>query len=102
MAVKIRLKRLGKKKQPTYRVVAIDSRNHRDGKEIENLGIYNPQRDPVVFECKSDRVKYWLSVGAKPTETVERLLGTIGCLEPKKVTSSNQGIKKKDRKPVEE
>ena len=102
MAGKIRLKRFGKKKQPCYRIVAIDSRNHRDGKDIENLGIYNPQRDPVIFECKEDRIKYWLSVGAQTSDTVERLLGKAGLVKAQKVTSSNQGIKKKDRKETKD
>jgi small subunit ribosomal protein S16 len=102
MAVKLRLKRFGKKKQPSYRIVAMDSRNHRDGKDLENLGYYNPQRNPKVFECKDDRIKYWLSVGAQPTDVVARLLGNAGLIEAPKFTSSNQGIKKKDRNKSED
>jgi small subunit ribosomal protein S16 len=101
MAVKIRLKRFGKKKQPCYRLVAIDSRHHREGADIENLGIYNPKKDPVLFECKEDRINYWLSVGAQPTDTAARLLGEAGVISKPKTTSSNQGVKKKDRKETE-
>ena len=72
--VKIRLRRVGAKKQPSYRVVAADSRAPRDGRFIEILGHYNPRTDPPVFEVKEERVRYWLSVGAQPTDTVKRLL----------------------------
>jgi small subunit ribosomal protein S16 len=102
MAVKIRLKRFGKKKQPCYRLVAMDSRNHRDGKDIEILGIYNPQKEPVLFECKKDRIKYWLSVGAQPTETAARLLDIAGVITAPKRNSSNQKVKKKDQKSQKE
>jgi len=72
--VKIRLARFGKKKQPTYRIVAADSRAKRDGRFLEVLGFYNPKTEPFVLTLKKDRIKYWLSVGAKPTETVAKLL----------------------------
>lgn len=72
--VKIRLRRVGAKKQPSYRVVAADSRAPRDGRFIEILGHYNPRTDPPSFEVDEERVRYWLSVGAQPTDTVKRLL----------------------------
>ena len=74
MAVKIRLMRMGKKKQPFYRVVAADSRSPRDGRFIEILGTYAPREEPARVTLDHDRVKHWLSEGAKPTETVARLL----------------------------
>jgi small subunit ribosomal protein S16 len=72
--VKIRLRRVGAKKQPSYRVVAADSRAPRDGRFIEILGHYNPRTDPPSFEVDEERVRHWLSVGAQPTDTVKRLL----------------------------
>ena len=97
MAVAIRLKRLGKKKKPVYRLVVADQRNQRDGATIEEVGFYDPLQDPVVLNVKEERVKYWLSVGAKPTKPTERLLGNIGLLKAKKVESSHQKVAKKDR-----
>jgi small subunit ribosomal protein S16 len=72
--VKIRLRRVGAKKQPSYRVVAADSRAPRDGRFLEILGHYNPRTDPPTFQVDEERVRYWLSVGAQPTDTVKRLL----------------------------
>ena len=74
MAVKLRLTRVGSKKNPIYRVVAADSRSPRDGKFIEIVGRYNPQQDPSLIEFDEKKVKDWLSKGAQPSETVERLL----------------------------
>lgn len=76
MAVKIRMKRLGAKKKPFYRIVVADERAPRDGRFIEEIGYYNPISEPKVFKIDSERVNYWISVGAKPTKTVERLLKT--------------------------
>jgi len=76
--VKIRLRRMGAPKQPTYRVVATDVRAPRDGRFLEILGHYNPRTDPVTLEIKEDRVRYWLSQGAQPTEAVRRLLKQKG------------------------
>lgn len=76
MAVKIRMKRLGSKKRPFYRIVVADERAPRDGKFIEEIGYYNPISEPKVFKVDAERVNYWLGVGAKPTETVARLLKT--------------------------
>jgi small subunit ribosomal protein S16 len=70
--------RMGKKKQPTYRVVAADSRSPRDGRFIEVLGHYNPQTDPSTIELREDRVRSWLERGAQPTNTVKRLLKAKG------------------------
>ncbi len=78
--VKIRLRRTGALKQPSYRIVAADSRAPRDGRFLEILGHYNPRTDPVTLEVKEDRVRYWLSQGAQPTEAVARLLKQKGLL----------------------
>ena len=78
MAVKIRLKRLGKIRAPYYRIVVADSRTKRDGRVIEEIGIYHPTQEPSVIEVKSERAQYWLSVGAQPTEQVAALLKLTG------------------------
>ena len=78
MAVKIRLKRIGKIRQPYYRVVVVDSRKKRDGRVIEEIGIYHPKHDPSVVEVEGERAQYWLSVGAQPTEAVAALLKLTG------------------------
>jgi small subunit ribosomal protein S16 len=74
VAVKLRLTRVGSKKNPIYRVVAADSRSPRDGKFIEIIGRYNPQTDPSTIELDEQKVKDWLGKGAQPTESVRRLL----------------------------
>ncbi len=74
MAVKLRLRRMGKKKQPIYKVVAADSRSPRDGKFLESIGLYNPLTDPHTVDIKEDRALYWLDKGAQPTATVKSLL----------------------------
>jgi small subunit ribosomal protein S16 len=78
LAVKLRLRRMGKKKQPIYKVVAADTRSPRDGKFLEALGLYNPLTDPHTLEIKEDRVLYWLDNGAQPTNTVKSLLRQKG------------------------
>jgi small subunit ribosomal protein S16 len=78
LAVKLRLRRIGKKKQPMYKVVAADSRAPRDGKFLESIGLYNPLTNPHTLEIKEDRVLYWLGVGAQPTDTVMSLLRQKG------------------------
>ena len=78
MAAKIRLLRMGKIRNPQYRIVVADSRTKRDGRAIEYVGIYQPKEDPSVIEVKSERVQYWLSVGAQPSEAVQRLLEKTG------------------------
>ncbi|QJW37122.1 30S ribosomal protein S16 [Cellulosimicrobium protaetiae] len=78
MAVKIRLKRLGKIRAPYYRVVVADSRTKRDGRVIEEIGKYHPTEEPSFIEITSDRAQYWLGVGAQPTEQVLALLKITG------------------------
>lgn len=78
MAVKLRLRRMGKKKQPIYKIVAADARSPRDGKFLEAVGTYNPLMDPHLVEIKEDRALYWLKAGAQPTETVRSLLKNQG------------------------
>lgn len=80
MAVKLRLRRMGKKKQPIYKVVAADSRSPRDGKFLEAIGLYNPLTNPSTIDIKEDRAMYWLNVGAQPTNTVKSLLSKKGIL----------------------
>jgi small subunit ribosomal protein S16 len=79
--VKIRLRRTGAKKKPTYRVVIADSRSPRDGRFVEIVGHYDPRSEPVTFQIHEDRVLHWLSVGAQPTTTVQKLLNNNGTLE---------------------
>ncbi len=78
MAVKLRLTRVGSKKNPVYRIVAADSRSPRDGKFLEIVGRYNPQTEPSTIEVDEDKVRDWLSKGAQPSETVARLLKIKG------------------------
>jgi small subunit ribosomal protein S16 len=78
--VKIRLRRVGAKKQPSYRVVVADSRSPRDGRFIEVIGFYNPRTEPETVTIKEDRALYWLSTGAQPTAAVARLLKNQGTL----------------------
>ena len=78
MAVKIRLTRLGKKKQPTYRVVVMDSRKPRDGEYIEQLGIYDPRQEPSLIEIDNERALHWLETGAQPTDRARKLLEISG------------------------
>ena len=81
MAVKLRLMRMGKKKQPTYRVVAADSRSPRNGRFIEIVGTYQPRQDPSVISIDNDKAVAWLQKGAQPTERVEKLLKISGAWE---------------------
>lgn len=105
MAVKIRLKRLGKIRVPQYRIVIVDSRKKRDGRVIEEIGKYHPKEDPSFIEVQSERAQYWLGVGAQPTEAVEAILkvtgdwqtfkgepGTEGTLKVKEPKRSKQDI----------
>ena len=78
MAVKIRLKRMGKVRAPFYRIVAVDSRKKRDGRVLEELGTYNPKPDPSVIQVNSERAQYWLGVGAQPTQPVAAILRVTG------------------------
>jgi small subunit ribosomal protein S16 len=78
VAVKIKLKRLGKIREPYYRIVVADSRTKRDGRAIEEIGQYHPKLEPSLIKVDSERAQYWLSVGAQPTDTVQRLLTITG------------------------
>ncbi len=89
--VKIRLRRTGKTKQPSYRIVVADSRSPRDGKFIEIIGHYLPTRQPKVLEVKADRARYWLSVGAQPTDVVVHLFKKVNILDSEgKVVAETQ------------
>lgn len=117
MAVKIRLKRLGKIRVPQYRIVIVDSRKKRDGKVIEEIGKYHPKEDPSYIDVVSERAQYWLGVGAQPTEAVEAILkitgdwqtfkglpgteGTLKVAEPKrdKLEIFNEALKEANSEP---
>ena len=81
MAVKIRLRRMGMKKNPIYRVIVADSRSPRDGKFIEEIGFYNPLVNPAEFKVDGEKVKTWIKNGAQPTETVKSLLKKNGIID---------------------
>ena len=93
MAVKIRLKRIGKMRAPHYRIVVADSKTHRDGRVIEEIGRYVPTTDPSIIEVNSERAQYWLSVGAQPTEPAAVLLRLTGDM------ANEKGEKKNSVKP---
>ncbi|HEY5787561.1 MAG TPA: 30S ribosomal protein S16 [Microlunatus sp.] len=101
MAVKIRLKRLGKIRSPHYRIVVADSRTKRDGRAIEEIGKYHPKNDPSVIEVDSERAQYWLSVGAQPTEAVVALFKRTGDWQKHSGDTSPSGVEpqkaKKDK-----
>jgi len=81
LAVKMRLRRMGAKKSPYYRVVVADSRYPRDGRFIEEIGTYNPMVDPSVVEIDGEKAKQWLKNGAQPTDTVKSLLKKVGVIQ---------------------
>ena len=81
MAVKIRLRRMGQKKAPFYRIVVADSRSPRDGKFIDEIGTYDPTRNPSAINVDEEAAKKWLATGAQPTETVGKLLKVAGITE---------------------
>ena len=99
MAVKIRLKRLGKKRAPHYRIVVADSRTKRDGRVIEEIGRYVPTENPSFIEVDSERAQYWLSVGAQPTEQVEALLKLTGDYQASKGEKAVNKVQVKEAKP---
>ena len=84
MAVRIRLTRVGTKKQPTYRVVVADSRSARDSRAIETIGHYNPRTEPIEVNIDADKAKAWLAKGAQPSDTVARLFKNAGILPAEK------------------
>ena len=101
MAVKIRLKRMGKIRSPYYRIVVADSRTKRDGRVIETIGKYHPKEDPSFIEVDSDRALYWLGVGAQPTEQVAALLKLTGDWGKFKGDPNAQStVQVKEAKPV--
>lgn len=120
MAVRIKLTRLGKIRNPQYRVVVADARTRRDGRAIESIGKYHPKEEPSLIEIDSERAQYWLGVGAQPTEPVQRLLeitgdwqkfkglpgteGTLKVAEPKpsKLDLFNAALAAADNEPVAE
>ncbi len=101
MAVKIRLKRLGKIRAPYYRIVVADSRTKRDGRVIEEIGKYHPTEEPSFIEVDSERAQYWLGVGAQPTEQVRAILkltGDWGTFKGEKDATST--VKTREDKPA--
>ena len=105
MAVKLRLMRMGKKKQPMYRVVVVDSRAPRDGRYIEQIGRYEPLHDPSIVEIDNERAADWLSKGASPSETVEKLLNISGAMNTMKVKTGGIhviGIEKDEEDTISE
>lgn len=89
--VRIRLRRTGKTKQPSYRVVVADSRSPRDGRFIEIIGHYNPVQQPKLLNIKSDRARYWLGVGAQPSDTVTYLFKKVNILDSEgKITPQSE------------
>jgi len=91
VAVKIRLKRMGKIRAPHYRIVVVDSRKKRDGKVIEEIGLYHPKEEPSYISVVSDRAQYWLGVGAQPSEAVAKLLKITGDWQKFKGYSGAEG-----------
>jgi len=94
VAVKIRLKRLGKVRVPQYRIVVVDARKKRDGKVLEEIGLYHPKEDPSYISVVSDRAQYWLGVGAQPTEAVAKLLKITGEWQKHKGLPGTEGTLK--------
>ena len=99
MAVKIRLKRLGKIRTPHYRIVVADSRTKRDGRAIEEIGQYHPKNDPSIIKVDSERAQYWLSVGAQPSEAVVALLKRTGDWQKFSGDTSPSGVEEQKPKP---
>jgi small subunit ribosomal protein S16 len=100
MAVKIKLTRLGKIRNPQYRIAVADARNRRDGRSIEVIGRYHPKEEPSLIEIDSERAQYWLSVGAQPTEPVRKLLQITGDWQKFKGLPGAEGrLKVKPAKP---
>lgn len=101
MAVKIRLKRFGKMRAPYYRIVVMDSRTKRDGRAIEEIGLYHPTEEPSFIKVDSDRAQYWLGVGAQPTEQVAAILKITGDWQKFKGIEGQEGtLKVREPKPA--
>jgi small subunit ribosomal protein S16 len=99
VAVKIRLKRLGKIRSPHYRIVVMDARQKRDGRAIEEIGLYHPKNDPSVIQVNSERAQYWLGVGAQPTEAVVALFKRSGDWQKFTGDTSPSGIDPQKPRP---
>lgn len=112
MAVKIRMKRIGSKKRPFYRIVVADSRAPRDGRFIEELGYYNPLSNPKVFKVDAEKAEKWMATGAKPTETVAKLFKSYNVSEAaqnvtveeakEEVAENNEEVVENNEEVVEE
>jgi small subunit ribosomal protein S16 len=100
VAVKLRLMRMGKKKQPTYRVVAADSRSPRDGRFIEIVGVYDPRPDPSAIRIDNDKAVDWLRKGAQPTESVRKLLEISGAWETFSGDATSRPVAEPATKPA--
>ncbi len=101
MAVKIKLMRLGKIREPYYRIVVADARTRRDGRAIETIGKYHPKRDPSLIEVDSARAQYWLGVGAQPTQPVRKLLEITGDWQRFKGLPGAEGTLRQPDPPVD-
>lgn len=99
VAVKIKLKRFGKIRQPQYRIIIADARNKRDGRAIEEIGKYHPKENPSFIEVDSERAQYWLSVGAQPTDPVRRILALTGDWQKFKGLKAPAPLKTPEPKP---
>lgn len=102
MAVRMRLMRMGKKKQPMYRVVVVDGRAPRDGRYIEQIGRYEPLHDPSIVEIDNEKAAAWLAKGAQPSDTVEKLLNISGALNTMKVRTGGIHVVGVDKQLDEE
>ena len=102
MAVKLRLKRMGSKQKPFYRIVAADSRTKRDGKFLENIGTYNPVKNPAEITVSEEKALYWLEKGAIPTETVRNIFSKNGIMKKFADSKVKKAPAKKETKPATE
>jgi small subunit ribosomal protein S16 len=100
--LKIRLKRIGRKNQPHYRIVVMESSKPRDGESVEEIGYYNPRQNPPVFDLNEKRAKYWLEKGAQPSDTIAQYLVKLGLLDSLKRGSTKPDTTKKPREEKEE
>lgn len=100
MAVKIRMKRLGAKKAPFYRIVVADSRRARNGRFIEEIGFYNPISEPRMFRVDADKVKTWMANGAQPSDTIKRLFREYGVMEAEGIVASGLSTEHKPKAKV--
>lgn len=100
--LKIRLKRTGRKGQPHYRIVVMESAKPRDGRTVEDLGYYNPRLTPPVFDIDKEKAKEWLDKGAQPTDTVAQYFVKLGLLDSLKRGSTKPNVKKGKKKDLKE